>query len=67
MTAPVGETGTVEVLDPAPDAAPDATPDAAPDELCDVCRHSLAAHDSIAIRYCDATQNNALARGCLCR
>lgn len=34
---------------------------------CDVCGHLVSAHDRVATRYCDATLNNALARGCLCR
>lgn len=36
-------------------------------DTCQVCGHLSTAHDSIANRYCAATQHNALARGCLCR
>jgi hypothetical protein len=32
------------------------------DATCNVCRHAVGAHD----RYCQATLDNALTRGCIC-
>jgi hypothetical protein len=53
MTAP----NTIEAPDLVPVAAADA---------CDVCGHPSAGHDRIAARFCEATQQNALSRGCIC-
>jgi hypothetical protein len=39
-------------------------PDAAP--RCVVCEHALADHDPISLRYCRATQAQAIPRGCIC-
>jgi hypothetical protein len=36
-------------------------------EACDVCPHPHADHDAIAARFCSATGNGAIARGCVCR
>jgi hypothetical protein len=36
------------------------------DATCSVCRHAVGAHDRIAERYCQATLDNALTRGCIC-
>lgn len=36
------------------------------DQRCTVCAHSLADHDPISQRYCQATQARALSRGCIC-
>ena len=33
---------------------------------CSVCPHAVGAHDRIAERYCHATLDNALTRGCIC-
>jgi hypothetical protein len=33
---------------------------------CPVCPHPMAEHDAIAQRYCRATQDSALDRGCAC-
>jgi hypothetical protein len=33
---------------------------------CDVCSHPIEKHDPIALRYCAATQQNALSRACIC-
>jgi hypothetical protein len=33
---------------------------------CAVCPHDLAAHDAIALRFCQATQATATTRGCVC-
>jgi len=49
---------------PAPSAQPVAPP--TPTGSCDVCGHALTGHDTIASRYCSATQANALTRGCIC-
>jgi hypothetical protein len=35
-------------------------------EACDVCPHPRADHDAIAARFCSATGNGAIARGCVC-
>ncbi|HEY3717707.1 MAG TPA: RGCVC family protein [Jatrophihabitantaceae bacterium] len=35
-------------------------------EMCDVCGHALALHDRVAVRYCEATLQNALSRTCVC-
>jgi hypothetical protein len=34
---------------------------------CAVCDHEIDAHDAIGRRYCEATQAQALRRGCICR
>jgi hypothetical protein len=34
---------------------------------CTVCSHRLADHDAISLRYCQATQVQALPRNCICR
>ena len=36
-------------------------------EACDVCPHPRAGHDAIAARFCSATGNSAVTRGCVCR
>jgi hypothetical protein len=36
-------------------------------EACDVCPHPRADHDAIAVRFCSATGDGAIARGCVCR
>lgn len=33
---------------------------------CGSCNHPSADHDPIALRFCAATGNGALARGCIC-
>jgi hypothetical protein len=38
-----------------------------PDLDCAVCAHSYGDHDGIAARYCAATHDGGLARGCICR
>jgi hypothetical protein len=37
-----------------------------PTNSCTMCPHPLDTHDRIAARYCQATQSNAIARGCIC-
>ena len=37
------------------------------DPRCAVCSHQLAGHDPIGLRYCQATQDQALPRNCICR
>jgi hypothetical protein len=34
--------------------------------VCLSCVHAVRDHDAISHRYCDATQAQALARGCIC-
>jgi hypothetical protein len=36
------------------------------DATCSVCPHAVGVHDRIAERYCHATLDNALTRGCIC-
>ena len=36
-------------------------------ETCDVCPHPHANHDAIATRFCSATGDGAIARGCVCQ
>ena len=43
-----------------------ADPFVAPVVVCHVCGHPAAAHDPIALRYCDATLTSALSRKCIC-
>jgi hypothetical protein len=35
--------------------------------LCAMCGHDLADHDPIDLRYCHATQAQALTRRCICQ
>lgn len=34
---------------------------------CVGCAHPRDVHDSIAMRYCDATASSKLPRGCICK
>jgi len=34
---------------------------------CHVCPHAMVGHDAISSRFCTATFNGALTRGCICR
>jgi hypothetical protein len=36
-------------------------------EACDVCPHPRASHDAIAARFCSATGDGHIARGCVCQ
>jgi hypothetical protein len=36
-------------------------------EKCMACGHLCSDHDPIASRFCDATVERALTRGCVCR
>jgi hypothetical protein len=38
----------------------------APADVCDRCPHPLSAHDAISLRFCRATGNGDLPRGCAC-
>ena len=44
-----------------------AVPRVVEDPRCDVCPHPLAHHDPIGLRFCRATRNSAIDRGCVCR
>jgi hypothetical protein len=33
---------------------------------CDVCPHAVTQHDAIGLRFCRATRDSALDRGCVC-
>ncbi|WP_208104313.1 RGCVC family protein [Geodermatophilus obscurus] len=59
LLAPTISSGTI------PDAR--ATAPCGKDVGCDVCQHSLACHDAIGLRFCRATLNGAITRGCVCR
>jgi hypothetical protein len=37
------------------------------DAACDVCPHAVFSHDAIGLRFCRATLNGAITRGCVCR
>jgi hypothetical protein len=37
------------------------------DALCAMCQHEMRVHDAIGLRYCRATQSQALTRGCVCQ
>ncbi len=39
----------------------------AADAACGVCPHPHTDHDAIAARFCSATGNGAIARGCVCQ
>ena len=47
-----------------PEAAQTDDDDAA--QACQACGHELAAHDPVAIRYCQASTAQGNKRGCLC-
>lgn len=36
------------------------------DAACVACPHPLGEHDSLSVRYCNATTASALPRGCIC-
>ena len=36
-------------------------------EACVVCPHKPASHDAIAARFCSATRDGAIVRGCVCQ
>jgi hypothetical protein len=38
-----------------------------PVDRCQMCEHPLTAHDPLSRRYCRATAEGALTRGCICR
>ena len=50
--APASESGVIVGQDPA--------------QHCAVCEHDLSDHDPISLRFCHATQAQALSRRCLC-
>ena len=37
------------------------------EETCAVCPHPRAEHDRIAARFCSATGDGAIVRGCVCQ
>ena len=51
----------------APTSTPITNPPVTAPAACDVCAHPAAAHDVIGRRFCDATLQGALTRGCICR
>ncbi len=44
----------------------DSTTDGEVATTCSVCAHPLAAHDQIAVRFCNATVAGQHDRGCVC-
>ncbi len=43
------------------------SPATAPPTTCAACPHPAAGHDAISRRYCAATVDASLTRGCICR
>jgi hypothetical protein len=39
----------------------------AADGSCSVCGHQWSVHDTLGARYCAATKESSLSRGCICR
>jgi hypothetical protein len=50
-----------------PPQLPGTAPSPVDDPGCDVCPHAVSRHDAIGLRFCRATRNSALDRGCVCR
>ncbi len=63
MPAPAS---TTERSDQRPQPLDAARPSAAAPG-CVACPHPVADHDAIGLRFCRATLDSALARGCICR
>lgn len=36
------------------------------EQRCAVCTHAWTAHDALAVRFCAATRDSNLSRGCIC-
>jgi hypothetical protein len=47
-------------------AAPSRGMDSDGGPRCTVCPHNVPVHDVISLRFCHATQANALTRNCVC-
>jgi hypothetical protein len=60
-------TTSADLLDFEQSALIDDAPEAVNKEACDVCPHLHANHDAIATRFCSATGNGAITRGCVCQ
>jgi len=60
MTVPV------TTAPPVPDEL-DGTPTRDDAAGCGSCPHPLAAHDPIGLRFCRATRDGDITRGCVCR
>jgi hypothetical protein len=60
-------TTSADVRDLEPASLLDDAAEAITKEACDVCPHPHADHDAIAARFCSATGNGAIARGCVCQ
>jgi hypothetical protein len=56
---------TASVLPMSTEAVTDVQP--AGEVTCDVCPHRPDDHDAIGKRFCQATLDGALPRGCACR
>jgi hypothetical protein len=63
-TAPAGASAANIAADEI--AADDVAADDGGAAACDVCGHLVDGHDRIALRFCAATLQNALSRGCIC-
>ncbi|HEY2205711.1 MAG TPA: RGCVC family protein [Pseudonocardia sp.] len=55
---------TVEVDGRSTEAAP--TDDSPPERACEACGHDVSAHDATSGRFCRATVDRELDRGCIC-
>jgi hypothetical protein len=61
LLIPVTTSGDVRTLEQA------SSPDDVEEMSCDACPHPRADHDGIAARFCSATSEGAIARGCACQ
>jgi hypothetical protein len=66
-TIPIPITTSTDVRDLERASLRRAAAEAMNKEACDVCPHPHADHDAIAARFCSATGNGAIARGCVCQ
>ena len=60
-------TTSADVRDPEQPSFLDDAAEVMNKEACDVCPHPRAGHDAIAARFCSATGDSAIARGCVCQ
>jgi hypothetical protein len=53
--------------DTRPEWSPQVTLQPMGDRRCGVCPHAVDHHDDIGLRFCRATRNSGIERGCVCR
>jgi hypothetical protein len=66
-TLPMPITTSADVRELAQESLIGDAPEGMRQKACDVCPHPHANHDAIAARFCMATGNGAIARGCVCQ